>query len=48
MRDLQVRARKLAAPADEWRTTITSGVMASRFFTVSSRLSPLATLDPAA
>ena len=37
-----------AAPADEWRTTMTSGVMASRFFTVSRRLSPFETLEPRA
>jgi len=43
----QWRARKCGAPEAEWRTTIMSGFMASRFFAVSSSVSPLDTLEPA-
>ena len=42
------RARKLGAPLAAWRTTSTSGRMASRFFAVSSRVSPLVVDDWAA
>ena len=42
------RARISAAPADEWRTTTTSGLIAAMFFAVSTKLSPLLVLDPLA
>ena len=42
------RASSAAAPADECRTTTTSGLMASTFLAVSRRLSPLAALEPLA
>ena len=38
-------ARNAARPPLAWRTTITSGCIASRFFAVSSSVSPLVTLD---
>ena len=37
-----------AAPAEEWRTTTTSGLMAAMFLAVSMKLSPLAALEPPA
>ena len=43
----QWRARKCGAPEEACRTTIMSGFMASRFFAVSSRVSPFWALDPA-
>ena len=39
------RARIAAAPAEEWRTTTTSGLMAAMFLAVSMKLSPLAALE---
>src|SRR5881628_3448359 len=42
------RARSAAAPADEWRTTTTSGLIAAMFFAVSTKLSPLLVLEPLA
>ena len=41
------RARIAAAPAEEWRTTTTSGLMASMFLAVSRKLSPFSALEPA-
>ena len=43
-----MRARSAAAPADEWRTTTTSGLIAAMFLAVSMKLSPLLELDPLA
>src|SRR2546427_596696 len=40
------RARSSAAPADEWRTTTTSGLIAPMFLAVSMKLSPLLVLEP--
>ena len=45
---LRARARSWAAPEAPWRTTTTSGLMASMFFAVSRSVSPFAALDPAA
>ena len=42
------RASSAAAPAEEWRTTTTSGLMAAMFLAVSMKLSPLAALEPLA
>ena len=36
------------APEALWRTTTTSGLIASMFFAVSSRLSPFSALEPEA
>ena len=43
----QWRARKCGAPEDACRITIMSGFMASRFFAVSSSVSPFCTLEVA-
>ena len=43
-----VLARVSAAPAEECRTTTTSGLMAAMFRAVSMKLSPLAALEPLA
>ncbi len=40
-----IRARCWGAPAIEWRMTMQSGAIASRFRAVSSRVSPLLTLE---
>src|SRR6185369_11286341 len=42
---LHMRARCCGAPAIEWRMTMQSGAIASRFRAVSSRVSPLVTLE---
>ena len=42
------RASSAGAPAAWWRTTTTSGLMASMLRAVSSRLSPLSALEPEA
>ena len=43
-----VRASSSAAPAEEWRTTTTSGLIAAMFLAVSMKLSPLVVLEPPA
>ena len=43
----QWRARKCGAPELAWRMTTMSGFIASRFFAVSSSVSPLVTLEAA-
>ena len=47
MAERQCRARKCGAPEAWCRITIMSGFMASRFWAVSSRVSPLLTLEVA-
>src|SRR5258708_1926665 len=42
------RARRAGAPEALWRTTTTSGLIASMLRAVSSRLSPLSPLEPEA
>ena len=47
MAERQWRARKCGAPEAEWRTTIMSGFMASRFCAVSRSVSPFWALEVA-
>ena len=44
----RLRASSAGAPEALWRTTTTSGLMASMFLAVSSKLSPLSALEPEA